>query len=245
MKKRVDRLIYVCLFLLFSVMFSLAGNANALDLDAIDSGHYSNTGLHVASNPNYIVGEFTVDNEIERNFFVFDLSGVTQQIVGATLTIYNPSGGYSSNDPSETWTLYDVTTPIVDLTASGGGATGGINVYNDLGSGTMFGSATVTSASNNTLVNVNLNNNAVAALNAARGGSFAIGGALTSLDGNINTEEVVFKFSSSGTEVRRLTLQFGTDAAIGAPALTEWGMILMGVLLGGSAIYLMRKKRTV
>ena len=49
-------------------------------------------------------------------------------------------GPYLGTDPSETFTLYDVSTPLGSLSAG----TGGVAAFNDLGTGTVFGSATLT-----------------------------------------------------------------------------------------------------
>ena len=74
--------------------------ANSLTLSATGSGWWDSTGSHTAGNPNYITGLLT--NEY-RDYFTFDLSSVpqTQTITGATLQLFNPSGGYSSPQQHE------------------------------------------------------------------------------------------------------------------------------------------------
>ncbi len=68
-------------------------------------------------NTYYPAGDYSPTTYTEvRNFFVFDLSGVTGPALGATLELYNPSNppdpgdGYISPDPFETYELIEVVT---------------------------------------------------------------------------------------------------------------------------------------
>lgn len=160
-------------------------------LNAVDSGWYNSTGFHSAANKNYIAGDS--ENGIFRNFFVFSLAGYTDPnpIGAAELRLLNPRRGYSSTDTTETYSLFDVTTPITTLVATNTGRT---DIFADLGSGLTYGSQVVSSADSPGIVSLALNANAVAALNANRGGLFALGGALTTI-GRVMDEEFVFGFS--------------------------------------------------
>jgi uncharacterized repeat protein (TIGR01451 family) len=171
-----------------------------VELPAVDSGWYNVVGYHNPDITNYIVGN--ARDTYYRDFFVFDLSNIDGHVVGATLSAYNPSGGFSSADPSETLTLYDVTTPISMLRAGGTGLTA---VYADLGGGTSYGSTVVTSASNDALVDVLLNPDGLGAADAARGSSLAVGGTITTLDSNPSTTEMLFG-STNDPYTRTLTL---------------------------------------
>jgi hypothetical protein len=174
-------------------------SANTLTLNAIGSGWWDSTGSHTATNPNYIAGLYT--NEY-RDYFVFDLAGISQPITGATLLVFNPSGGYSSADPTETYAVFDVSTPIATLQASGTGRT---DVFADLGTGAAFGTRDVSAIDNGQIVSIDLNSTAINSLNAALGGQFAVGGAVTSLSGTA----IQYVFGSSGTGVRQLVLNLG------------------------------------
>lgn len=131
-----------------------------------------------------------------RNFFVFDLSSVTEPIASAELVLQvpsqfpGPSQGYTSPDPSENFELHDVVTPLATLV----NGTGGVAAHADLGSGTIYGSRTMTAADNGHIVVITLNANAIAALNAATG-LIGLGGSLTTLDAAAN-EEYTFGFTS-------------------------------------------------
>jgi hypothetical protein len=175
-------------------------------LSAVDSGWYEYnpsaipvpTYIHNPSSTNYIAGDLS--GMEYRDFFVFDLSGVSGTIVNAALDIENPPGGYVSADGSETWTVYDVNvTSIANLV----GAIDNATSFNDIGSGTSYGSANVVWTGVTTPVNVNLNASAVSALNSAIGGQFALGGRVTTI-GALG-DEYVFGGSSSAYS-RTLTL---------------------------------------
>ncbi len=113
----------VAAVLIGSVMST--ANAGVMTIDASDRGWYTETGLHTPSNTNYNVGDTTPASD-QRNFFVFDLSGVTQQIVSAQLSLFvpttssGPDGGFFSADATETYAVFDITTSIASLTGGTG-----------------------------------------------------------------------------------------------------------------------------
>lgn len=188
------------------------GGGPTLTLNWTDSGWWNATGFHDATNDNYFVGQ---SGGLQyRDYFVFNLAGVTQPISSATLQVYNPAvangdsgNGYISIDPTETYTVFDVSTPLAALQASNSGQVG---IFNDLGTGVPFGATVASPASNGQVLSIPLNAPGVAALNAAAGGSVALGGAITTLLGGAN--QALFGFSGFGANVanhvRRLALTF-------------------------------------
>lgn len=174
----------------------LSLNGGAILLTATDSGSYTNTGIHTSGQPDYIAGFCAASDclgtsYLFNDFFVFDLSSVTStEIASATLNLYEPSvgndgyDGYNSDLPSETFQMFDVTTAIGNTSTYGtleGPDTGdstGTAIFNDLGSGVIFGSGVVTGAESGTVIPFALNSNAIAALNTAEGGEFALGGSV-------------------------------------------------------------------
>jgi hypothetical protein len=170
-------------------MAALPGVAATVTLDAVDSGFYFANGLHNPRIENYLTGVFTTEH---RSFVVFDVSRIFGTINSATLRLFNPNispfqPGYLSPDPTEILNIYDVTTPAGDIT----GNTAGLAGFDDLGSGTLYGTRVVSAADNGTVVETPLMNSAVAGLNAATG-LFVLGGAL----GTIGTgDQYVFAFS--------------------------------------------------
>ncbi|HYE63971.1 MAG TPA: Calx-beta domain-containing protein, partial [Pyrinomonadaceae bacterium] len=153
-------------------------------LNALDSGWYNGFGNYndnpdIPDNDNYLCGR--VSSTEFRNFFVFDLSNVKGTVRNATLRVLNPDLGYRSLDSSETYTIYDVSTAVSVLRTP---ATGRTDIFDDLGSGTTFGSVVIDKPASgaSVIVSASLNGAALAALNSDRS-LFALGGALTTVAG--------------------------------------------------------------
>lgn len=184
-----------------------------------DSGAYSSQGDHSPSNTNYIAG-FCPDcgNKNFRNFFVFDTSSIVGQVTSAILRLR--AGNIPGNG---TYTLFDVTTPVTALRAGGSGLT---DIYADLGSGTRYGSTALTSVQTSGLVDITLNADAIAAINA-RPGLFALAGTYDTPDS--------FAFGGTDADERR-QLRLETNA-VPEPA----SMALVG--LGLCAIFGARKRK--
>ena len=198
-------------------------------LTALDTGWYDQTGFHDAANTNYISGR---SGDVEhRNFTVFDLSGLSGPIISAQLQLFNPGPplpGYSSPNPFQIFTLFDVSTPISTLVAS---QTGRTDIFADLGTGTAFGAQVVSAADNGKFVTINLNPAGLAALNAAEGKQIAFGGAITDLD-LTTLDEYIFGFSNGPDTVRLVV------TAVPEPA----SLALMGTGLVASLIYGWRRR---
>ena len=188
-----------------------------ITLDALDSGAYTAAGAHDPANENYLTGIFNGGET--RSFFLFDLSSISGTIESATLRLFNPEvsqflHGYVSPDPTETLNVYDVAAPPALLT---GGSAGGEG-FADLGSGTLYGSTIVSSASNGQLVDITLNAAALAALNAADG-QFVLGTALGSLSGGANQYAFGFSMTSFVADhTRQLLLDVAPVAPVPEPA---------------------------
>ncbi len=140
------------------------------------TGWYDVTGFHNPSNVDYAAG-ISGAIHMHNDFFEFTIPDGTY--TSAYLSIYNPSAdgvhqGYCCSG-SAVYSNWDVTTSIADLIAY---QTGRTDILNDLGSGIFFGSVVVSAADNNTQVIVNLDPAALASINAAAGGGWAVGGKL-------------------------------------------------------------------
>jgi hypothetical protein len=152
-----------------------------VNINNTDGGWYSVQGIHDPTNSNYLVGDNRIGSctpsvacqDDFRNFFVFDLAGVTQAIASAKLAVWVPSppDGYKSADPNENYELHDVITPIATLLDG----TGGVPAHTDLGSGVVYGSRLMTTADMGKTVEIILDSSAIAAMNSTHG-LFAIGG---------------------------------------------------------------------
>ncbi len=99
--------------------------------------------------------------------------------------------------------MFEVSTDIGILI---GGGTGLTTVFDDLGGGIEYGSVDVTQADNGALVTVPLNGDAVTSINNAASGLWAVGGTVTTLDGN--PLQIVFGYTND-TMPRSLVLDLG------------------------------------
>jgi hypothetical protein len=219
-------------------------------LQAVGGGWFSNAGEHIAQNDNYVVGG-GLDGYTRNNYFLFDLSGVSGTITAATLKVYNPSApaspgfpfGYTSGAPSETYTLFDIAAPFYSVPLPSGnyvagygqGSPTGQAIFNDLGSGTSFGSTTVSLADNGRYVEISFNSAGLAALNAGTG-IFGVGGSITTLDNLLNAESLFASafLSTVGPNVPLL-------AITSVPEPSETLLFLAGLGLVGWAV---RRRRT-
>jgi len=219
--------------LAFLCAFGVSGSVSAamITLNATDRGAYDNTGFHNPAVLNYVVGDpIPADGTERRNFFVFDLSGVSGLIVSAQLALVNPSTGFASPTGAETYGVFDVTTALASLTAG----TAGVGGFADLGGGSSYGSYAATAADNSTTIQFSLNGTALADLNTAIGGLFGIGGAITTLDGVDNAEHL-FSSSGSGPFETRLIL-------VTQPIVPEPSSLVLFAMAGACLIGVRRRR---
>ena len=214
--------------------FCLAPVASAatITLDAISRGAYIDTGVFGtggAGTPagNYLTGEhtsFSGPNEY-RSFFIFDLTAVTDSIVSATFEV--SAGSQNLTDPTESLSLFAVSSSLASLSAG----TAGVAGFADLGSGTVYASRTFDGSEPVFLppTAIALNAAAVADLNAATT-LFGFGGALTTISGT--AEQNIFGGTGAGY-VTRLVLET-VPAAVPEPASL--------LLLGSGALGLVARR---
>lgn len=230
----------VPVFILSLLLTTLVGmnqsaNAALVSMYNVDSGWYDNTGLHMPTNLSYYVGRGS--QATYNNWVLFDLTGidVSKTIVDATLSVYNPSSqvdlgdGFYSADGTETYSLFDVNTPYTDLVAGGTGLTG---IYDDLGSGLVLGTTSITAADNGFNVNLVFNSDGLAYLNAYRGQFVGIGGSITSLSADPNSQEYAFAWTyTSDSQQLTLTTQAvalpPTSGAVPEPTTAALGMMAL------------------
>ena len=169
-----------------------ASSAETITLEAVSRGTYDDTGVFASGfsgtlSGNYLTGEFSAFGLIRelRSFFVFDLTGISDQIEAGTFDV--SAGFYVSVDSFETLSLFDVGSSLTALTNN----TGGTGAFVDLGSGVTYGARVFTGTEPVLLppTSISLNASALADLNSTSG-LFGIGGALTSITGT--SLQVVF-----------------------------------------------------
>jgi hypothetical protein len=186
----MKKLLLVAVALLGMLAFPAAGEAvtvqtfttsqSAFDPGARNQGWWSPTFFNVDSNDNYFVGEAGA----LRNFFTFDLSSACPaSSVTLQLTRFEQTGPLP-------YSLFDVTTPASTLNANDATSQA---IYDDLGSGTSFGTFPVADGAQADVLSFQLNPAGVAAFNAARGGFFSIGGSTPA-----NEAGHIYAFSGPG-----------------------------------------------
>lgn len=222
------------------------GAAETITLDAVAAGVYTEDWAFRDGplNVGYSLGDL---EPLHHNYLVFDMAAVAgYHINSATVRIGNynrrptfyplpycpenqPVGcptGYISPDSSETFALWDVTTPVSRLLSGAPVDAYTAPTFADLGSGTLFGSAVVTQADVGfgIFVDVALNADGVSFLNSAvSAGSFtqAFGGSVTTLTAN-TYQELLFAGSGPYTQnpgaPRRLVLDVTSLAIVPVPA---------------------------
>ncbi len=205
---------------------AVSAQAVPIVIDAQDSGWYDDSGDHTATNQSFVAGLRGVEY---RNFFVFDLTPlVGETILTAELRLENPVDGFESPDPSEIFALFHVDTPVPALIAGGQGGPVGQLTFDDLGTGTSYGSVEITTADNGTIVRIPLNAAAISALSGTTG-LFAFGGAIATLQNDLLIREFAFGFSDENS-TRQLVInpdpipEPSTALLLGLGlALTGWG----------------------
>jgi PEP-CTERM motif len=178
-------------------------------INATNRGWYINSGSHnypFSSTENYVVGSDQKDPYLieYRNFFFFDLAGVSQPIASAKLVL--SAGHYDSGATTENYELHDVTTPIdVVLRPPNGGIS--VPNFDDFGTGVVYGSRTMGWPDFGTVVEIELNGAAISALNATHG-PFGIGGSLPTLNSSLPNGEIVFGSTGSSKSISQLRITY-------------------------------------
>jgi len=191
---------------------------NEVVLEAVDKGRVRQDGNIGGGGPsNYASGISAGFNH--RSFFIFSIPPLDGQVItSATLKVFNPD--YSSPDPTETLTLFDVDPSSVTELLSNADPVS-VAVFNDVGSGNIFGQRIVSDADDGQLVEITFNAAGLAALNNAKGGTSGVGGALTTLSGQTSSNELVFSGSGPSGQVS-LLLSTETPCVVPPSGLVSW-----------------------
>ncbi|HYB98907.1 MAG TPA: hypothetical protein VEC57_07185 [Candidatus Limnocylindrales bacterium] len=173
--------------------------SNQRGFAATSVGFYNAAGTR--SSNGYAVGWYAGVNGSElRNYLVFDLSSLDGYITSGLLhlsTAPDVQAPYNSADPSETYTLFAIATPIATLTGAGG-----LAAFADLGDGTVYGTL-VADSSLAHVVDIAINGMGLDYLRQSDG-LVALGGAITTLAKG-QTGEYIFN-STGVTNVRSLVV---------------------------------------
>lgn len=169
-------------------------------VDADDRGWYREDGFHDSDNENYLTGIFDLIGvrSARNSFFVFDLVDI-EAVESASLRLFLPTNGYNSDDSDETFSVFDFSGDLTDLVDG----VGGTAAFDDLGTGLNFGSIDIESANENSFIDIELNADGIAFLNAQAGDFAVLGGAVTSLNDAVGAtgNEWVFGETDAGGSV--------------------------------------------
>lgn len=164
---------------------ALSNGQSQFEPGSNNQGFWSTTtGLNPPFNDNYFVGtlkeSFTNEYSSYNNFFTFDVSQVQGTVTSATLNLQRFIGGSSTGRPTQSYSLFDVSTDAATLNNTGNSNS---TIFDDLGSGQQYGNFNVTVAGlESEILPFSLNTNAIADLNQAISLDqqfFSIGGTLT------------------------------------------------------------------
>jgi hypothetical protein len=164
-----------------STVYTLNTSAREFNTGVLNQGWWSDFTGNNTYNDNYIIALFWTapsspfqQGNVERNFFTFDLTGISGTIQSATLLLRRGKSG--SPNPTETIDFWDVQTPVAVLNNNTGPDA---SIVSDLGSGRNYGSFQVAmSGSASEVLSFALNANAIADLNASLDRYFSIGGSM-------------------------------------------------------------------
>ena len=162
-------------------------DSGTLTVNASARGFYTSTTWMPPSYGNTCTGFQGSDLE-ERAYFGFNLPSFSGTVSSVTLNL--EVAAYSSPDSYESFFVYDVSTPLATVTSN---TSPSIAIFDDLGTGTNYGSFTLNADSVGTIKSIVLTP-AITAVSNARGSTFAVGIA-------------EFTFSNEGGEVA----SFSTD----------------------------------
>ena len=153
-----------------------ASFADVITVDQTTRGWYDNTGRSNGAQLNNNIYSGWLAGREFRNWMLFDLNTITGTITSANLVV--DINSYEGIDASETYKLYDVSTAHNLL------GTGNIATFNDLGDGSLYGSEVFENADDGIEIPIVLTAEAISDMNAAIGGTFAIGGSVPVVGGH-------------------------------------------------------------
>jgi subtilisin-like proprotein convertase family protein len=144
--------------------------ASSSTFASTDTGWYTEVGYHDPANRNNLFG---LNVGLDYNaFYVFDLTDLDGKATEAILRIEFDANSYSGSLESMEVTIHKVSTNVATLVAGGTGLT---DIYSDLETGDSFGTFGVIQADESDILEIRLNAKGLKAINAAKGGLFAIG----------------------------------------------------------------------
>jgi len=164
--------------------------AQTVTLDAIHRGWWNSTGTHTSSNNNTGTGFSSTGTEY-NSYFIFDLGSLSGTVLA--LQIKLELEAWISSKSDHTLTIWDVSTDTGTLEASGSGQP---QIFDDLGSGSQYGSFHALQSQVGQVLTTALGGDAAAHATTALGGEFAIGVHCATAENLGSTDAVRFSAAS-------------------------------------------------
>jgi hypothetical protein len=172
---------------------------------AENRGWWEVTGRHDSDNNNTLTGNCACGTTQTNSYFSFPIPSFDGNVTALSVRLEHES--YVSNDPSEAFTVYDVSTDAMTLEASGSGMAGTV-VHNDLQTGSLYATFILSDATVGTVPELRLADQAISDLVAKKGSTFSIGVHLATLSTRNNAEYARFS-SSMEARIHELVLELG------------------------------------
>jgi hypothetical protein len=213
--------------LLAACALSMPASAATVALQTSDLGWYNVYGFHNSWNENTLTGKFGDDEY--RSWYVWQLPSLSDAVVSARIEFDLP---YSLG--TDAWTpqlgrMFDISAASLSTIAQDNGGGFGQSIFDDLGSGAVYGDFTIAQSDNLTTFVVDVNAAGIAAINAASGDAFALG------IRNVTPQYMYYFLFSSGSfrASQRLVLETAPLPAVPEPE--TWALMAGGLALVGAA----------
>ncbi len=166
---------------------AVVGPASADEISSVFSGGIHADGSTAPGFFNYYVGYSVPSTPIERrNYFIFDMAGVSTPVASAKLKLFLPGGpsmalGFISSEPTEDYRISGSAFPWTAFADAFSGAApppllGAM--FGTMGAGPAYGLTTISAADGGTDIVIDLSAAAILELNASLGSKFLITGRL-------------------------------------------------------------------
>src|ERR1043166_5458341 len=196
MKPETKCRLFPVLLVLLSGIVAGSGVTNCvIKVPMLNVGNYDINGEHSSLEQDPTAGKSSYQEarNPRRSWFTFHIPNFPGTLTGAVFKPYFGSSAYVvSSSPSLNFELREVVTPVETLRRGGFGL---ISIFDDLGDGPVYGSATLPTGYVNFAMP--LNTNFVSAAISARGSDIALGGSIPGLNLASPTEERVTILAAS------------------------------------------------
>ena len=173
-----------------------------MTLDAFNRGYFRSDGRHISGNANTLSGALSgyLSTSRYNSFYVFDLSSLAGTVDSPALRLELEQ--YTSSNSTLTFDLFDVSATAAELDGMYFQPdAAGMAIHNDLGSGSIYATQTVSSASVGSVLTIPLSALAESAIESQLGSVFAVG---LSVQGPYSSPDSSIRF---GDELTSKTIQ--------------------------------------